>query len=67
VQLLQGGGGGGGVPHATHEIVADHPAATTLPSEVKLKVKHPLDAVKTGGRVVPKYVPIKGLALVGPS
>jgi hypothetical protein len=43
-----------GAGQLTHVIVASHPGLTTEISVVKLKVRHPVEEVKTGGKVVPE-------------
>lgn len=53
---------GGGAPQAAHEMVALHPLAVTVPSDVNLKVRHPPAAVEV---TVPGDVePVNGLPII---
>jgi hypothetical protein len=55
------------VAAATHDIVAEKPALTVLPSLRNRTVKGPTVEVIVPGNAVPENVPNEGEAMVGPS
>jgi hypothetical protein len=58
---------GGAAPQGAQLMVAVQPGLFTVRSEVKTKVRHPVEEVIKPGEIVPVKIPIRGDAAVGPS